>query len=135
MSRRVWGLVVLLVVVAATWWLDSLGSDPEPAPRPTTTAAATSVPDGSGVTVDLPREAIDTIALVDAGGPFPYSRDGVVFENRERRLPQEPRGYYREYTVPTPGEDDRGARRLVEGRGGELYYSDDHYASFEQVRE
>ena len=62
-------------------------------------------------------------------------RDGVVFGNRERLLPQRERGYYREYTVPTPGLKHRGARRIVAGRGGELYYTDDHYRSFKRIRE
>jgi ribonuclease T1 len=83
----------------------------------------------------LPPEVAETIALIDAGGPFPYDRDGVVFMNRERLLPEHERGYWREYTVPTPGESDRGARRLVRGRAGELYYSSDHYASFVRVDE
>lgn len=82
----------------------------------------------------LPQQAQDTLALIDAGGPFPYpGKDGSTFLNLEGLLPDHERGYYREYTVPTPGEDDRGARRLVVGRGGETYYTDDHYESFEEV--
>jgi len=83
----------------------------------------------------LPPEARAALALIRKGGPFPNRRDGVVFQNRERRLPAERRGYYREYTVATPGARDRGARRLVAGRAGELYYSDDHYRSFRRVEE
>ena len=83
----------------------------------------------------LPREARDTIALIRSGGPFPYKRDGVVFGNREKQLPAQKRGYYREYTVKTPGATGRGARRIVAGSGGELYYTDDHYSSFRRVRE
>ena len=71
--------------------------------------------------------------LIDAGGPYRYDRDGVVFENRERILPAQERGYYREYTVPTPGEDDRGARRIVTGGEGQYYWTEDHYASFERI--
>lgn len=82
---------------------------------------------------ELPREAQRTLVLIARGGPFPYSKDGSVFQNRERLLPNRPRGYYSEYTVPTPGEDDRGARRLVVGRGGEVYYTADHYDSFVRV--
>jgi ribonuclease T1 len=82
---------------------------------------------------DLPVEAHETIALIDASGPFPYEQDDAVFENREGLLPSRPRGYYREYTVVTPGEDDRGARRVVGGAEGELYYTDDHYDSFTYV--
>lgn len=84
---------------------------------------------------ELPREARQTLALIRAGGPFPYERDGVVFGNRERLLPPRERGYYREYTVPTPGLKHRGARRIVAGRGGEVYYTDDHYRSFRRIRE
>jgi ribonuclease T1 len=81
----------------------------------------------------LPPEARATIALIRRGGPFPYRRDGVVFENRERRLPSQPRGHYREYTVPTPGSPDRGPRRMVAGADGALYWSPDHYRSFRRV--
>jgi ribonuclease T1 len=86
----------------------------------------------------LPAEARTTLARIRAGGPFPYSRDGVVFNNRERLLPPEPRGYYREYTVPTPRERSRGARRIVCGGAvstlSECYYSDDHYQSFRKIQ-
>lgn len=84
---------------------------------------------------DLPPEARATLALIRAGGPFPYARDGVVFGNREARLPKRVRGYYREYTVPTPGRHDRGPRRIVAGRSGELYYTDDHYRTFRRIIE
>jgi ribonuclease T1 len=81
----------------------------------------------------LPEEAKQTVALIRNNGPFPYQRDGAVFGNREGYLPKRERGYYREYTVKTPGARDRGARRIVAGRDGELYYSDDHYRSFRKV--
>ena len=84
---------------------------------------------------DLPREAHQTLALIKDGGPFPYSRDGVVFGNYEKRLPLRQRGYYHEYTVKTPGRRDRGARRIVTGRDDEYYYTDDHYRSFRRIRE
>lgn len=83
----------------------------------------------------LPAEARQTLSLIKAGGPFPYSRDGAVFGNREGLLPRRSRGYYREYTVRTPGATDRGARRLVAGRQGEFYYTDDHYRSFRRIIE
>jgi ribonuclease T1 len=83
----------------------------------------------------LPPEARQTIALIKAGGPFPYSRDGVVFNNREGQLAKKARGYYHEYTVKTPGARDRGARRIITGRDGELYYTDDHYRTFKRVIE
>jgi ribonuclease T1 len=83
---------------------------------------------------ELPAQARETIALIRKGGPFPYERDGIVFGNFEKLLPLKERGYYREYTVRTPGAKGRGARRIVAGRGGELYYTDDHYQSFKRVR-
>ena len=84
---------------------------------------------------ELPREASETLALIKQGGPFPYKRDGVVFGNREKRLPPQRSGYYREYTVPTPGARDRGARRIIAGGPGEYYYTDDHYNTFRRIRE
>jgi ribonuclease T1 len=92
---------------------------------------------------DLPGEARVVLARIRAGGPFAYAKDGSVFGNRERLLPPRSRGYYREYTVKTPGARDRGARRIVAGGGaagdartsGEYYYSDDHYNSFRRIRE
>ena len=84
---------------------------------------------------ELPGEARQTIALIRKGGPFPYERDSTVFGNFESRLPAQPRGYYREYTVRTPGAGNRGARRIVAGKGGEFYYSDDHYESFRRIKE
>jgi ribonuclease T1 len=81
----------------------------------------------------LPPEAHDTMRLIAAGGPFPHRQDGAVFANRERLLPIQASGYYREYTVKTPGSPDRGARRLVWGARGELYYTVDHYDSFRRV--
>lgn len=82
---------------------------------------------------DLPVEARETLALIDKGGPFPYDRDGIVFGNFEKRLPIKDRGYYHEYTVKTPGVRHRGARRIVTGKGGERYYSEDHYQTFKRV--
>jgi ribonuclease T1 len=78
-------------------------------------------------------EIAATLAAIESGEPLPYEEDGGVFQNREGLLPEEPLGYYREYTVETPGSPDRGARRLVIGEGGETYYTDDHYASFTQI--
>jgi ribonuclease T1 len=86
----------------------------------------------------LPQQARQTEQLIRSGGPFPYAKDGTVFGNRERQLPREKRGYYREYTVKTPGSRDRGARRIV--CGGQkpaapeaCYYTADHYASFKRI--
>jgi ribonuclease T1 len=92
---------------------------------------------------ELPAEARETLALIKRGGPFPYRKDGAIFGNREHRLPWQPRGYYTEYTVKTPRQRARGARRIVAGRGaggdpaasGEYYYTDDHYNSFRRIRE
>ncbi len=78
----------------------------------------------------LPAEAAAVVATIQRGGPFPHAQDGSTFRNAERLLPTRPGGYYREYTVPTPGETDRGARRLVTGGGDEVYYTADHYQSF-----
>jgi ribonuclease T1 len=83
----------------------------------------------------LPSQAGQTVQWIYAGGPFPYRQDGVIFDNRERRLPGEPHGYYHEYTVRTPGSADRGARRIIAGGTNEtapqvLYYTANHYASF-----
>lgn len=117
-------------------------SDVPSLPTPTQTATG-SPPPTSGtdpesglpvvVVADLPPEARATIALIDQGGPFPYPQDGDTFRNDERLLPDRSLGYYREYTVETPGSEDRGARRIVAGSAGELYWTDDHYNSFSRI--
>lgn len=84
---------------------------------------------------DLPPEGRDTLALIKSGGPFPYAKDGTVFNNYEGLLPGRPGGYYHEYTVITPGSHDRGVRRIIAGGGGEYYYTDDHYSSFKLIQE
>ncbi len=81
----------------------------------------------------LPPEARATLKLIDKGGPYPYDRDGIVFGNFEKRLPLKDRGYYQEFTVKTPGVNHRGARRIVAGKGGDKYYSDDHYTTFKRI--
>ena len=78
-------------------------------------------------------ELVKTLDLIARGGPFPHKQDGTVFGNRERRLPERPRGYYHEYTVRTPGARNRGARRVVRGDGGELWYTRDHYDTFIRI--
>ena len=83
----------------------------------------------------LPKEARAMLSLIKAGGPFKHPKDGVAFHNRERRLPVRNRGYYREYTVPTPGVRDRGARRIIAGESGEYYYTEDHYRTFHRILE
>jgi ribonuclease T1 len=102
--------------------------------------AASAGLESSQTTVDaaqLPKQAVVTLRRIEAGGPFPYEKDGIVFGNRERMLPPHPRGYYREYTVPTPRARDRGARRIVCGgprrQIDNCFYSDDHYVSFKRI--
>jgi len=88
---------------------------------------------------DLPREARQTLALIKRGGPFPYAKDGVVFGNYEGILPKQKRGYYHEFTVPTPHVRTRGARRIVAGgnpaTSGEYYYTGNHYQTFMRIQE
>ncbi|MFI1501772.1 ribonuclease domain-containing protein [Streptomyces platensis] len=133
---------LLLVLTGCSTGGGANGSSQAP-PRSAATAVdgtprASGVPDRSpGMPVvpvgELPAQARDTLRLIDAGGPFPYAQDGTVFGNRERLLPRQPRGYYHEYTVSTPGAPDRGARRLVTGQSHETYYTEDHYRSFKAV--
>jgi ribonuclease T1 len=107
-----------------------LGSSPRTtAPRPGCAEITYKTVD----VVDLPDEALDTLALVTSDGPYPYRQDDGVFSNRERLLPKQPTGYYREYTVVTPGSDDRGARRIIAGECGERWYTDDHYDNFRLI--
>lgn len=122
-------LIGLAVLALFDWWSGHRNAAPGGAESTVASASAEGYPSF------LPPEAIETLQAIEHGGPFPYSRDGVVFQNREHRLPEQPRGYYREYTVPTPGEGDRGARRLVTGGDPPevYYYSDDHYRSFRNV--
>ena len=154
-------LVVVLIVVAALFFQPSSSTDDSSTPgtraTSTSTSRATSRSPGrptTGGSVDpasglrwieltaLPRQAQQTVSLIEAGGPYPYSRDGIVFGNREGLLPSERNGWYHEYTVVTPGSNDRGARRVVTGgaqgstlgSGLEFFYSDDHYDSFSRIR-
>ncbi|MFD8598851.1 ribonuclease [Kitasatospora sp. NPDC059646] len=111
---------------------------PKPsAPAKTPSGGATWVPTSTALAdvcrSKLPPQAIDTLNLIAKGGPYPYRSDGIVFENRESRLPRESNGYYHEFTVVTPGSDDRGTRRVVTGNGGEQYWTADHYASFQEI--
>jgi ribonuclease T1 len=120
--RPLIALVVLLLALGIGYGVKALDSGSD---HPAIRAVALSV---------LPPQAAETVRLIERGGPFPYpANDGVTFYNDEHLLPGEPDGYYREYTVPTPGSPDRGARRIITGRGGQYYYTGDHYESFERV--
>lgn len=135
-QRALVGLVVAVLAGLLGWWMSASTADTPGGSGTETVAHSTTDPDSGLPLVDygeLPPEAHEALDQIEAGGPFAYERDGVTFENREGLLPDEERGYYREYTVPTPGSDDRGARRLVTGDDGEVYYTDDHYASFSRV--
>ena len=129
--RRLVIPVLILLIGAATLWQQNTGKGPSvPAPR------ADGIPGQPAASLaDFPAEAWATLDLIERGGPFPYGRDGSVFRNREGHLPAAERGYYREYTVPTPGATDRGARRLVSGGTPPTvwYYTDDHYRSFRPI--
>lgn len=155
MRRTGWILVVLAVLALWAWQRhgvpafagaqspaagsavdrDTAGIE-RPGRQPRGDVDATERDDGRWP-ADLPAEARDTLALIEAGGPFPYRQDGATFQNREHRLPPRESGYYREYTVETPGSSDRGARRIVAGGDPpvEFFYTDDHYGSFRRFTE
>lgn len=130
-------LILLVAVVGMLFWQQH-----RTAPATTysggatsTSVASTSPPQASAnsaLPAYLTPEARETLALIARGGPFPHRQDGVVFGNYEHRLPEQPRGYYHEYTVETPGAQDRGARRIITGGTPPViyYYTDDHYSSF-----
>jgi ribonuclease T1 len=137
------GLVVLAFVLAG---IPQTGTAPPADGRAAPSRSAAASPAmASGVAnpsrlpeikaSSLPPEARQTLALIARGGPYPYSRDNVTFGNFERILPRKTSGYYREFTVRTPGESDRGARRIVAGAAGEKYYTADHYESFKFIVE
>lgn len=133
-------VVGLMAVLGLLWASGSASSEtasPADSSLSTSTAGlapATPTTDLTTIGVDqLPSQAVDTLQLITTGGPFPFSRDGVVFNNRERLLPAQPKGFYREYTVITPGASDRGARRIVAADDGARFYTDDHYDSFREV--
>ncbi|MCX5379463.1 ribonuclease domain-containing protein [Streptomyces sp. NBC_00091] len=138
---RVLGALFLCAVLSAA--LAGCGGQGAPAPRPAASTPAASSPAAAApawakgmaaVRADaLPSQAREVLALIDKGGPYAYRQDGTVFGNFEKALPKRKRGYYHEFTVRTPGERDRGARRIVTGEGGEFYYTDDHYKTFKAV--
>ena len=130
-------MAVLLVVPLLAGLLVATGGDDgtsssDPSAEPSATLPRfTDLPTVS--VSQLPPEGRETLELIIAGGPFPYERDGLTFQNREGLLPEQPEGHYREFTVPTPGEGDRGARRFVTGADGEFFYTEDHYESFREL--
>ena len=137
-------LIVVVAALVAAAVMTACGSAAKgtatSAPAGTSTGSASSLAPAAPVSgletvtvTQLPPEAVTTLTLIAKGGPFPYSKDGVVFSNREGVLPQHPSGWYHEYTVVTPGSGDRGARRIVKGKDGGLFYTDDHYASFREI--
>jgi len=122
-------VLVLAALAAFQWWSNrGLVESPGSAPAQSSAIAAR-------YPSFLPPDAVATLEAIERGGPFRYDRDGSTFQNRERRLPEQPPGYYREYTVDTPGSSDRGARRIVSGGDPPqvYYYTDDHYRSFRRV--
>lgn len=143
-ERYRWLLLLVAAVMLVVWLVTGGGQgEPEPAgdarstPSSTDHVAGTDAASGLPVVrlAELPPEAARTVELIDAGGPFPEpEHDGGTFGNREELLPDRPMGYYREYTVPTPGLDHRGARRIVAGGPDELYWTADHYSSFARIR-
>lgn len=135
MTRKLSAWFVVLALSLVGCWT-ALSSGPVAAQR----APAEAAPGITWIDIaEIPPEARETLALIKAGGPFPYDKDGTRFGNREKLLPQRPADYYSEYTVKTPGERTRGARRIVAGgdprTSGEYYYTDDHYKSFRRIRE
>ena len=142
--RKLSPIVLLVLLLAGWWWLQKPATQEADAQYPSSAAAAAPEParapaiaaEPSALPFFLPHEARQTLALIASGGPFPYPQDDSVFGNREGRLPKQPRGYYREYTVQTPGLSHRGARRIVTGGRppAVYYYTDDHYESFRSFR-
>jgi ribonuclease T1 len=149
-------LALVLAVLAVSWALAGCGSSSGSGTTARPASATASTADGiianpngelpAGAVPDeavtdlptvnvaaLPKEAVDTLRLIAQGGPFPYSKDGVTFQNREGILPRQPSGFYQEYTVITPGSKDRGARRIIAAKDGSRFYTDDHYDSFREV--
>jgi guanyl-specific ribonuclease Sa len=129
--RKLILLFVALAVVAALAWHG--GRTPSQAIAPPEALTQAPAPrQGLSIPAFLPPEALNTVNLIHHGGPYPYDQDNSVFGNRERRLPAQPRGYYHEYTVVTPGASNRGTRRIITGGSppATYYYTDDHYETF-----
>jgi len=151
-SVKKWLLIGMAAILAAVAWKSLRENGPMPMAVPQTSSqnAPAAAPAPAEAALDmppplsqteaeayaypafLPPEAVETLQRIERGGPYPHRQDDGVFQNRERRLPPKPRGYYREYTVETPGSPDRGARRIVTGGRPpvEYFYTEDHYRSF-----
>ena len=149
-QRYRWLVLLAAAAILVVWFFTPTQDDPARSGSPSAVPSATSTDDETGfpptagvdpdsglpyvAEASLPAEARDVLERIDGGGPFQYpGNDDEVFENREDLLPDQPLGYYREYTVPTPGVGGRGARRIVTGDGGEYYWTDDHYDSFSRI--
>lgn len=140
MQRRtkplIWLVAALAVFITALWQQRAEFAPEKPAAH-ATVPVAVEEQKWSRVQEVVPagerEQLLATLMLIDRGGPYPYKKDGSTFANRETQLPLQPRGYYREYTVPTPGESDRGARRVVQGREGDTWYTSDHYKTFVRI--
>jgi guanyl-specific ribonuclease Sa len=132
--KQVKAILTLVVAVLGVFGVSTATFAATSATDTTASSLAQPCGDTSGFDVvklgDLPPEASDTEDLIASNGPYPFPEDGDVFDNREGVLPDCESGYYHEYTVTTPGNSDRGARRIVTGTGGEHFYTDDHYKSF-----
>lgn len=129
-------LIILLLLVVYLWQNNhttSLQDSKNPQPVKNISEHSKEIGPQQISMSSLPREALKTLNLIKSNGPFPYERDGIVFGNYEGLLPRRKKGYYREYTVKTPGRSDRGERRIVMGDNDEIYYSEDHYKSFKRI--
>lgn len=154
------GAIAVLIVLGAAFLLNKLSASEAPSPaassaksspakstpvkssnKPSASASSNSNAPANPSKLpaikasQLPKEGQQALALIAKGGPYPYDRDGINFGNFEGILPKQSGGYYSEYTVATPGASNRGARRIIVGKAGEKYYTDDHYASFSFIQE
>ena len=133
LTRGGFAALALVAVYALLGGDTDLGSDDKGTSTTSSTAVTTTTEAPRGFSEEETTGIATTLAAIDAGGELPYDQDGGTFQNREGRLPSQPQGYYREYTVVTPGSEDRGARRLVIGESGETFYTRDHYDSFVEI--
>jgi ribonuclease T1 len=133
LTRGGFAALALVAVYALLGGDIDLGSDDKGTSTTTSTAVTTTAEAPPGFSEEETTGIATTLAAIDTGGELPYDQDGGTFQNREGRLPSQPQGYYREYTVFTPGSDDRGGRRLVIGESGETFYTRDHYDSFVEI--